>query len=374
MEISCFINNRKISFLISLYFCLLSNSLFAQNELPLENTTYYQATYDCRAPFNKNIEDTVCEICRDVEFSIQKDSIVSAYIDRNCVSSGDTRKVYKPIKSTILNSNTTLCLLEDNENNLYKIVIKTSNKKLMVSGPTYTDLESYDHLTLRLDSIKNADKEAVVFNNQNNDYRSFYSRSVFDNYSKFPKFTFEMYEQIKKDLSKALPENLDHSKHSNNDRIQFNNTLENYFIDNGLNPFHGNSYYRSIQTQEKLAKGFSLEKFFNKLNDIFIIMMFISLIWSSYRFYKYFKHIRSEPKVESLNNWWMIIVNILAMVGFACAGVLVGFKASVPIGHALGYTGGNSIGILFVMLFSTPIGGIIGILLGIFISRKTRLA
>jgi len=375
MEIPCFVKNRKISFLVSLYFCLLSNSLFAQDKLPDVNITYYQASYNCKTPLNKNIKDIFCENCRDVEFSIQKDSIVSAYIDRNCVSSGKIRKVYKPIKSSILNSNTTLYLLEDAEKNLFKTVIKTSDKKLMISGPTYTELESYNHLIFQLDSIKKDDKEAIVFNNQNIYYRSFYSRLVFDNYSKLPKFTLEMYAKIKEDLSKTLPENLDHSKHSKNDRIQFNNTLENYFIDNGLNPFHGNNYYRRIQTMGKLAKGFSLEKFLNKLNNIFIFMMLISLLWSFHRFYKYFKHKKSsiEPKVEASAVWWIKIFKVLAMVGFAFAGILAGFRASEPIGHMLGYTGGSSIGILFVMVISTPIGGILGIILGVFISRKTKL-
>lgn len=375
MKITRFIKNRKISFFVSLFICLFSNSLFAQDKLPIENTIYYQVTYNCRAPLNKNIESIKCEICRDKEFSIQKDSIVSTYIDKSCVSSGDTRKVYIPIKSTSLNSNTTLYLLEDAEKNLFKTVIKTSDKKLMVSGPTSTELELYNHLIFQLDSIKNADKEAFVVNYRNIYYRSFYNGLVFDNYSKLPKFTLEMYENIKDDLSNTLPENLDHSKHSKNDKNEFNKILENYFIDNGLNPFHGNSYYRRIQTQEKLNKGFSLEKFFNKLYSIFIFMMLISVLWSFHRIYKYSKHKKSslEPKVNVPTDWWIKTFKVLAMVGFVFAGILAGVKASVPIGHMLGYTGGNSIGILLVMVFSIPIGGILGVLLGILISKRTKL-
>jgi hypothetical protein len=374
INITSILKNRNTSFVASLLILLLSSSLSAQNKLPVENTIYYQVTYTCRAPINQNIESIKCEICRDIEFSIQKDSIVFNYIDRRCVSSGETRKVYNPIKSTILNSNTILYLLEDAEKNLFKTVIKTSDKKVMVSGPTSTELELYNHLIFQLDSINNADKEAFVVKKRNIYYRSFFSELVFDNYSKLPKFTLEMYEDIKDDLSNTLPENLDHSKHSKNEKTQFNKTLENYFIDNGLNPFHGNSYYRSLQTQEKLDKGFSPERFFNKLNNVFIFMMLISVLWSLYRFYKYSKYKKSEPKVETPTVWCIKTFTALAMVGFAFTGILAGFKAGVPIGHSLGFTGGNSIGILFVMVFSIPIGGILGIILGVFISKKTRLA
>ena len=377
MKITCFIKNRKISFLVSFLLCLFSNSSFAQEKLPVENKNYYYVVYHCRdyAHRNKKLENIDCEISKERVFSIQKDSIV--FTNGNATINDKPDDVFHPITSYNIASNTTLYLLEDAEKQLFECIVKTSNEKVMMSSyAKSTDREMYNSLISQLDSINNADKEAFVVNSREIYYHSLYSRIAFENYSKLPRFTFEMYEDIKDDLSNVIPKNLDHSEHSYHAKNEFNEILENYFIDNGLNPFHGKSYYRSLQTQEKLDKGFSPKKFFNKLYNIFIFWILISVLWSLYRFYRYFKYKKSsiEPKIEIPAIWWIKTFKALAMVGFVFAGILVGIKASVPIGHMLGFTGGNSIGILFVAVFSTPIGGFLGILLGVYISRKTKLA
>lgn len=237
-----------------------------------------------------------------------------------------------------------------------------------------TNKELYNQLISQLDTIKSTDKEAFVVNSRNFYYYSLYNQLDFENFSKLPKFNYEMYENIKDDLSSILPTKK-YIKRSQYETIIFNETLENYFIGNGLNPFHGMSYYKSLQSQERLDKAFSPKKFFNSLYNVFIFMMFLSILWSFHRFYKYFKYKKSsiEPKVDAPTVWWIKIFNVLAMIGFVFTGILAGFDAGAPIGHMLGFTGGSSIGIFFVMVFSIPIGGILGILLGVFISKKTRL-
>jgi hypothetical protein len=363
MKITCFIKNRKISFLVSLLLCLFSNSSFAQEKLPVENKSYYSVVYSSLdyAKRNKKLENIVCEISEERVYSIQKDSIVFAFTNGNATINDEFDDVFYPITSYNIGLNTTLYLLEDAEKKLFECIVKTSNEKVMMSSYAMsTDREKYNSLISQLDSINNADKEAFVVNSRGIYYHSLYSRIAFENYSKLPRFTFEMYEDIKDDLSNVIPNN---------------EILENYFIDNGLNPFHGKSYYRSLLKQEKLDKSFSPNKFFNRLYNIFIFLILISVLWSLYRFYRYFKHKKSsiEPKIEIPAIWWIKTFRVLAMVGFVFGGILVGVKASMPIGHMLGYTGGNSIGILIVAVFSTPIGGILGILLGLFISRKTKL-
>jgi hypothetical protein len=362
MKITSFVKNRKISFLVSLLLCLFSNSSFAQEKLPVENKSYYSVRYWSPNFTSRNtkLENIVCEISEERVYSIQKDSIV--FTNGNTTMNGRPVDVFYPIKSYNIASNTTLYLLEDAEKQLFECIVKkTSNEKVMMSSYAMpTDREKYNSLISQLDSINNADKEAFVVNSREIYYNELYSRIAFENYSKLPRFTFEMYEDIKDDLSKVIPNN---------------EILENYFIDNGLNPFHGKSYYRSLLKQEKLDKSFSPMKFLNRLYNIYIFLILISVLWSLYRFYKYFKFKKSsiEPKIEIPTIWWIKTFRVLAMVGFVFGGILVGVKASMPIGHMLGFTGGNSIGILIVAVFSTPIGGILGIFLGLFISRKTKL-
>lgn len=376
--------NSKTSIMSSLLFLLFSYSLFAQDTLPVENTIFYQVDFLCEAPLlNESIENISCEICRDIEFSIQKDSIVLRYIDgKGCVSSGDIRKVYNPIKSTSLNSNTTLYLLEDEEKNLFKTVIKSSDQKIMVSGPTSTELDLYDHLLFQLDSINNADKEVFVVNNS---YRSFYSRSSFDYYSKLPRFTLKMFEDVKADLSDVLPEDLDHSKHRG-EYYKFNEILENYFIDNELNPFHGRSFYRSIKNQQKREKvqdGIdefyaplrNSIKFLKGLYDSRIYIILLIVLWSVYRVYRYdtYKKLTTGQQAYKDSTRWIEKLSVLAMIGFILSGLLIGYDVGFLIHNILGYGNPEWIQLTIRMIISIPIGGILGILLGVFIARITRL-
>jgi hypothetical protein len=360
MKITCFIKNRKISFLVSLLLYLFSNSSFAQEKLPVENKSYYSVVYSSLdwGNRNKKLENIVCKISEERVYSIQKDSIVYAFT----IGNDKYDDVFHPITSYNIASNTTLYLLEDAKKQLFECIVKKiSNEKVMMSGYAMpTDREKYNSLISKLDSINNADKEAFVVNSRGIYYHELYSRIAFENYSKLPRFTFEMYEDIKDDISNVIPNN---------------EILENYFIDNGLNPFHGKSYYRSLLKQEELDKSFSPMKFLNRLYNIYIFLILISVLWSLYRFYRYFKYKKSsiKPKIEIPTIWWRKTFRVLAMVGFVFGGILAGVKASMPIGHMLGFTGGNSIGILIVAVFSTPIGGVLGILLGLFISRKTKL-
>lgn len=373
MKISCLFNNRKISLVVCIYFFLLSNILFAQNKLPYVNTTYYQGNYDCKTPINEKLKDIVCKNCREIEFSIQKDSIVRNVIDRNCTSWGKHRVVFYPIKSTLLNENTTLHFLKDKDEKLYKAVFKLTEQKLMISGPTLIDMSSYQELSNRLDSLPKSKREAVVFKNEILYNTSYYSKHFFEQCASYPKFTLEIYKEIKKDLSEFLPENLDHSKHTPTDRIRFNNTIEDYFISKKLNPFHGNSYYRTIQNTEKTSKRFRLDKFLAKLNTIFTIIGYLGLFWFLFRIYYYFRAIKSKEKPVNSSQGWMQLGNILGTIALTIGGLVVGFKSSEPIGHALGYTGGSSIMILFVLVISTPVGGGLGLVLGIIITRKTKV-
>lgn len=68
------------------------------------------------------------------------------------------------------------------------------------------------------------------------------------------------------------------------------------------------------------------------------------------------------------------VVSILGIIGLVIIGCILGFLAGKTIGQGAGYTGGNSIGWFMLAVLGTPIGGTIGLVVGILISQKRHKA
>lgn len=149
----------------------------------------------------------------------------------------------------------------------------------------------------------------------------------------------------------------------------------------------GNSYYSYIQIHQEPEKlDDSLDEFYAPLTNtiyylkglynsrIYIILLII--VWSIYRVYRYntYKKLAAEQQEYKASKLWLENLSPFVIILFLLSGLLVGCDIGFLIHNMLGYSNPEWIDLIIRMVFSIPIGGILGILLGLFITRKTRLA
>lgn len=176
--------------------------------------------------------------------------------------------------------------------------------------------------------------------------------------------------------------------------------LKNVILDEGFQPFRSTPVFLSFES-ERFSDPVKGENFFWSLaiavgllitkpwflNSLYFIS-FIGLMWAislNIRRRRRNKNSDSEfrsgnaalegskgiaEKPELINDIVSKFFAVFGIFGLAILGCFLGFYGGWEIGQTLGYTGGSSIMSIFLAIVGVPIGGGIGLMLGVYLSIR----
>ena len=104
-------------------------------------------------------------------------------------------------------------------------------------------------------------------------------------------------------------------------------------------------------------------------NWVMVTLQIIAGIGVFWVIYKFIQNNRIKRQLSNSLNKFTTVIGIIGLVVLGC---FLGSKGGWFIGTWLGYNGGESIIKLMIAIIGTPLGGLVGLVVGIFLSQKLK--